>query len=659
VKRRKTKGRHSRPSMSSGTRKTHNHLQRRLTSPSSSEVDAYVYIKQNLKLLGWNIKNPAVDPKGQVYTQNECLSSSEIHRWLNQDRPENIVKLTETKLWIIEAKRNRKQIEQAVQEAEDYARKINQSQTLKTYIISGVAGNETDTYVIRSKFLVGSDFKPITLNGKEITGLVSTEMARAILTSNNPDLKDVPIDENLFIRKAQEINRILHLGAINKNLRARVMAALLLSFVEDTLPNLDAPPSVLVGEINLRAMRVLKKEGKEEFYRCIEISPPTSEENHGKFKEALVLTFQELQNLNIRSAMNSGTDVLGKFYEVFLKYGNGAKEIGIVLTPRHLTKFVADAMNITLQDVIYDCACGTGGFLVSAFDVVKATASPDDVATFKKMKIFGVEQEPEVVALAIVNMIFRGDGKNNLKEANCFNKWLQARTRDGEATAEYFDHKPNGFKPAVTKLMMNPPFALKKSAEKEYKFVTHALEQMQDGCPLFSVLPYSVLVKPGACLDWRREFLKKNTLLSVITLPEDIFYPIGVRTVGFFARKGIPHPKGQNVLWIRALNDGMAKSKGKRLPKSGVPDDFLTIRPVVKPYLIDPTMQVMNVKKFQKACPIDPSDESLLELVPENYLDEDLPTMEQLQTEVDRTIREAAAYLIRTGREDELNAPTP
>ncbi len=34
--------------------------------------------------------------------------------------------------------------------------------------------------------------------------------------------------------------------------------------------------------------------------------------------------------------MNSGTDVLGKFYEVFLKYGNGAKEIGIVLTPRHV-----------------------------------------------------------------------------------------------------------------------------------------------------------------------------------------------------------------------------------------------------------------------------------------------------------------------------------
>ena len=38
--------------------------------------------------------------------------------------------------------------------------------------------------------------------------------------------------------------------------------------------------------------------------------------------------------------MRSGKDVLGKFYEVFLKYGNGAKEIGIVLTPRHITRFL-------------------------------------------------------------------------------------------------------------------------------------------------------------------------------------------------------------------------------------------------------------------------------------------------------------------------------
>ena len=50
--------------------------------------------------------------------------------------------------------------------------------------------------------------------------------------------------------------------------------------------------------------------------------------------------------------MNSGKDVLGKFYEVFLKYGNGAKEIGIVLTPRHITRFASEVLDINSKSQI-------------------------------------------------------------------------------------------------------------------------------------------------------------------------------------------------------------------------------------------------------------------------------------------------------------------
>jgi type I restriction enzyme M protein len=352
--------------------------------------------------------------------------------------------------------------------------------------------------------------------------------------------------------------------------------------------------------------------------------------------------------------MNSGTDVLGKFYEIFLKYGNGAKEIGIVLTPRHMTKFVAEVMNLTQNDLIYDGACGTGGFLVAAFDYVKRqTNSEKDINDFKTTKIFGIEQDPEVVALAVVNMIFRGDGKNNLKEGDSFRWWLTPSVKDGIPTAKYCDGKPENFSPVVTKVMMNPPFALKKSAEKEYRFVDQALEQMKDGGILFSVLPYSVLVKPNEFLRWRRELLSHNTLLCVVTFPEDLFYPIGVRTVGFFTRKGIPHPKDQNVLWIRALNDGLVKSKGKRTSSPKATDDYKVIKPLVKGFLVDQGLPINNIQKFQKACPIDFTDE-LLELVPENYLDEDIPTIQELQRDIDQTIREATAYLIRTRREDEL-----
>ncbi|MGB7901842.1 MAG: N-6 DNA methylase [Halobacteriota archaeon] len=300
-------------------------------------------------------------------------------------------------MYVIEAKAKRENIADAISDAEGRLAEINRSNVIKVVMISGVAGNDSEGYVVKSKFLADGMLEPVTINGQDVSSLISPEIAKTLLSTNQSNIEDLPIDEKFFISKAEEINKVLHLGAINKTLRARVIAALLLSLVEDTPPNLDAPPSILIAEINARVKRVLTNEGKPEFYRCIEISAPTSEANHNKFKIALVRTLQELQNLNIRSAMSSGTDVLGKFYEVFLKYGNGAKEIGIVLTPRHLTKFVADVSNITPRDIVLDPACGTGGFLVSAFDKIQKETSEEQINAFKQNSLFGIEQESEVV----------------------------------------------------------------------------------------------------------------------------------------------------------------------------------------------------------------------------------------------------------------------
>ena len=94
---------------------------------------------------------------------------------------------------------------------------------------------------------------------------------------------------------------------------------------------------VLVKDINTREDAILKKHKKQDFSRFVYIDRPSSEDNHVKTKDAIVKTIQELLFLNIHSAMKSGNDVLGKFYEVFLKYGNGAKEIGIALPQTHNT----------------------------------------------------------------------------------------------------------------------------------------------------------------------------------------------------------------------------------------------------------------------------------------------------------------------------------
>ncbi|MFI5103124.1 MAG: class I SAM-dependent DNA methyltransferase [Terriglobales bacterium] len=482
----------------------------RTKTASATEVDAYIFIKENLRTLGWDARNPERAPSGQVWTQNECLSNSDLRSLLVLDRPENIVRVTDKTLWVIEAKRSHSELRLALSEAQDYATKINAGRRFQALFASGVAGNELDTFLIRTSYFNGEAFVPVQMNGVDVTALLSPSDCELILRSGTANMENPPIDERRFIARAEQINEILHLGAVNPHQRASVMSALLLSMLSSTVPNVEErSPSVLIDDINARVRSVLRSQGKTEFENLVQIQLPTTKDNHVKFRRALVDTIQELYNLNIRSAMNSGADWLGAFYEVFLKYASWAQDLGIVLTPRHLTTFIADVMNIRARDVVYDPTCGTGGFLVAAFDSVKRSSTPAQLASFKKNGVFGIEQDAGVAALAVVNMIFRGDGKNNIHDGNCFAKYLTRSSSNGSPTARFVADQTSD--PPVTKVMMNPPFALKRGTEKEYKFIDQALLQMEDGATLFSVLPYSAMVRPGQYRTWRRDVLLPMT----------------------------------------------------------------------------------------------------------------------------------------------------
>jgi type I restriction enzyme M protein len=619
------------------------------TSPSPTEVDAYIFIKESLRSLGWDTRNPERVAAGQVWTQNECLSNGEIRRCLGLERPENIVKVAEKILWVIEAKRSHSEIATALAEAKAYAAKLNSSGAAKALFISGVAGNELDTFIIRTQFLIAGTFTPVRMNGVEVTALLSPADCASLLSRNTADIDDPPIDERYFIAKAEHINEILHLGAVNPHHRASVMSALLLSMLSSTGPNIEErSPTVLIEDINARVRSVLRNQGKQEFENLIQIALPAAKDNHIKFRQALVSTIQELNNLNIRSAMNSGADWLGAFYEVFLKYASWAQDLGIVLTPRHITTFVADVMNARYNDIIYDPTCGTGGFLVAAFDSVKRHANQSQLTDFKRNGVFGIEQDSGVAALAVVNMIFRGDGKNNIHEGNCLFKNLRRGTNAGKPTARFISQPSDD--PPVTKVMMNPPFALKRSSEKEYKFIDHALRQMEDGGVLFSVLPYSAMVRPGAYRTWRRDVLLPNhTLLAAVTFPGDLFYPVGITTVGVFIRKGVPHRRDAEVLWIRALNDGLLKRKGKRLPNTKATNDLSATRDILRAWLDSGAYLGNPVEQLHKVAAID-FDDRQLELVPEAYLDQAAPAPQEQFATIEASMRDTLAYLIKISR---------
>ena len=63
----------------------------------------------------------------------------------------------------------------------------------------------------------------------------------------------------------------------------------------------------------------------------------------------------------------STLDALGVFYHEFIKYsGSDGKGLGIVLTPQHLTEFMAEIAGVNKNSKVVDICCGTGSFLVTA-----------------------------------------------------------------------------------------------------------------------------------------------------------------------------------------------------------------------------------------------------------------------------------------------------
>ncbi len=97
-----------------------------LPKSAESEVEAYAFIRHQLRDLGWIVKDPNKGGNGQVWTQNQRLADPHIKAAFGKVRPENIVKLSEKHIWVIEAKATRKQLDQALAEAIDfYCDKVN------------------------------------------------------------------------------------------------------------------------------------------------------------------------------------------------------------------------------------------------------------------------------------------------------------------------------------------------------------------------------------------------------------------------------------------------------------------------------------------------------------------------------------------------------
>jgi type I restriction enzyme M protein len=191
--------------------------------PTDTEVEAYEYIRQQLRDLNWIVKDPSRSPEGQVWTQNQCLAHPQMKAAFDKKRPENVVKLSEKLLWVIEAKRSRKQLDVALDEAINYyAERINALPgTVRAVLATGVAGTEESGYLMRTQIRIDGEWHAVTINKQDATGLLSPSDVRILLETNGSDVHEYAPPPWLFIHAAEHINEILHRGGLTRMIAPR------------------------------------------------------------------------------------------------------------------------------------------------------------------------------------------------------------------------------------------------------------------------------------------------------------------------------------------------------------------------------------------------------------------------------------------------------
>ena len=238
-------------------------------------------------------------------------------------------------------------------------------------------------------------------------------------------------------------------------------------------------------------------------------------------------------------------DVVGQFYGEFLKYTGGDKKaLGIVLTPRHITELFACLANVNKDSKVLDICAGTGGFLISAMhQMMKSAVTEEDVENIKKHGLIGVEQQPNMFALAASNMILRGDGKANLHQGSCFDEPIAKDIKSRKCTVG----------------LLNPPFAQGDEGLKELYFVKHMLDCLKEGGTGIAIVPIGCAISTSKI---RTEILKKHTLEAVMSMPDELFAPVGTVTCIMVFTANISHATSNKKTWFGYWKrDGFTRTK--------------------------------------------------------------------------------------------------
>lgn len=284
-----------------------------------------------------------------------------------------------------------------------------------------------------------------------------------------------------------------------------------------------------------------------------------------------------------------GVDVKGEIYEGLLE--KNASEVksgaGQYFTPRPVIEAIVQCVAPQVGETVCDPACGTGGFLLAAYDHMKTqTQDRQRLHALRHTAFRGVDIVDEVVRLCAMNLYLHGIGNGG------------SPVVQGDALAG-----DDGRRFDV--VLTNPPFGKKSSyrvvgedgavtserehyeredfkfttSNKQFNFLQHIMTILDTHGRAGVVLPDNVLFEAGRAGEGiRRRLLESFDFHTLLRLPTGIWYSPGVKANVLFFDKRPPRSDGApntSALWVYDYRTNVHKTlKTKRLERGDF-DDFI------------------------------------------------------------------------------------
>lgn len=285
----------------------------------------------------------------------------------------------------------------------------------------------------------------------------------------------------------------------------------------------------------------------------------------------LSLFLKEINEFNYEHSEN-----LGNAFEYLLSILGSQGDAGQFRTPRHIIDFIVKVVDPKKNETILDPACGTAGFLISAYKHILKTNKEKPLTPDEKLKLMnnlaGYDISPDMVKLALVNLYLHGFQEPKIHEYDS----LTSEKRWDET----FDV-----------ILANPPFMTPKGGINPHKrfsiqagraevlFVDYIMEHLTIKGRAGIIVPEGIIFQSNNAYKALRKKLVEDGLLAVVSLPSGVFQPYsGVKTsILIFDKERAKLAK--EILFVKIENDGFDLGAQRReIDKNDLPQALSIIQ---------------------------------------------------------------------------------